>query len=103
MWNNMIDNKTYNLNFSVAFDLSDKSRGRSSLSNNSAKLPSRLFFQKINRGGEIQARKVSSISFARIHVSHYRFVLSWKNFASQSRIKMLLNKVLKNGSTPYKK
>ena len=29
-----------------------------------------VFFQKINRGGEIQDRKVSSISLAPIHVSH---------------------------------
>ena len=29
-----------------------------------------VFFQKINRGGDIQDRKVSSISLAPIHVSH---------------------------------
>ena len=76
MWNNMVDNKTCNLNFSVTFDLSDESRERSSPSNNSAKLRSRLFFQKINRRGEIQYRKVSSIFLAPIHVSHT--LKSWK-------------------------
>ena len=59
-----------NLNFSFTFDLSDKSRERSSPSKNSAEFAS--FFQKINRGGEIQNRKISSISLAPIHVSHSR-------------------------------
>ena len=38
MWNNTIDNKTCNLNFSVTFDRLDESRERSSPSNNSAEL-----------------------------------------------------------------
>ena len=43
----MVDNKTSNLNFFVTFNLSDKSRGRSSSSKNSPELRSH-FFSKIS-------------------------------------------------------
>ena len=43
MWNNTVDNKTCNLNFSVTFDLSDEGRERSSASENSAELDSHCF------------------------------------------------------------
>ena len=71
MRNNTFDNKTYNLNFSVTFDLLDENRECSSSSNDSAKLRSCLFFQKMNRGREIVDGKVSFISLAPIHVIVY--------------------------------
>ena len=43
MWINTIDNKTCRLNFSVTFNLPDKSRERGSSSQNSGELRSRLF------------------------------------------------------------
>ena len=39
-------------------------------SNNSVEIRSCFFFQKINRGGEIQDRKFNSISLTPIHVLH---------------------------------
>ena len=62
MWNNTVDNKTCNLNFYITFDLSDESRERSSPSNNSAELRSRLFSKRSTVAEKFRIAKSGSLS-----------------------------------------
>ena len=59
MSQNMVDNKTYNLNFSVTFNLSNKNGEHCSSSKNCAKLRSRVFSKKSIVVDKIQERKVT--------------------------------------------
>ena len=75
MWNNSVDNKIYNLNFSVTFNFSNNNPERSSPSKNSAELRFRLFSKR-----SIVAKKlrVARLLLALSHSYTFHVVLNKK-------------------------